>query len=71
MKKDGRARMTTQATLWSAAGALVGVAGLAFAADHRRAKRRNLDSVGWVPWNLIQIFAMILAAAAAALALKA
>jgi len=59
-----------QAGLWTIAGfaaALVAVAGLA---DRRRARRRDLDRAGWVPWPLIMVLAMIVAAAAAALAIK-
>ena len=59
-----------QAGLWTVAGAaavLVAVAGLA---DRRRSRRRDLDRAGWVPWPLIMILAMIVAAAALALALK-
>jgi hypothetical protein len=63
--------MTTQAALWTTAGAFAGLAGFAFVADHRRVKRRDLDRVGWMPWNFIQIAAMIFAAATVALALKA
>jgi hypothetical protein len=61
----------TQLALWSTAGGFAALAGLAFLADHRRAKRRDLDKVGWMPWNLIQIAAIIGAAAAAAIAIKA
>jgi hypothetical protein len=60
-----------QSTLWIIAGLFAAIAALAFIAEHRRAKRRDLDKVGWVPWNLIQIFAIIAAAAATAFALKA
>jgi hypothetical protein len=59
-----------QAGLWTVAGAaavLVAIAGLA---DRRRTRRRDLDRAGWVPWPLIMILAMIVAAAAVALALK-
>jgi len=62
--------MTTQAILWTAAAAAAGVAVFAGLADRRRSKRRNLDRPGWMPWPLIQLLAMLLAAAAAALALK-
>ena len=61
----------TQSDLWVAAGGFSALAGLAFLAEHRRAKRRDLDKVGWVPWNLIQIFAIIAAAAAVAFAIRA
>ena len=62
--------MTTQAMLWSAAGVAAGAALLAGLADRSRSKRRDLDRPGWVPWPLIQLLAMLLAAVAAALALK-
>jgi hypothetical protein len=42
---------------------------LATAADWRRERRRDLDEVGWVPWQLIQVLAFLLAIALAALAL--
>jgi hypothetical protein len=61
----------TQSALWGTSAGFVVLAGLAFIADHRRAKRRDLDKVGWVPWPLIQVAAIIGAAAAAAFALKA
>ena len=63
--------MDLRTTLWSVAGATAVLAGLAFLADHRRARRRDLDKVGWMPWNLIQILAIIAAAVAVALALQA
>lgn len=56
---------------WAAAGLLLLVAALAAWAEHRRTRRRNLDRPGWMPWNLIQIFAFLGAMVAAALALKA
>ena len=61
--------MTTQAMLWAAAGASLGTAALATAAEWLRNRRRNLDQVGWVPWQLIQVLAFLLAIALAALAL--
>ena len=63
--------MVDQSALWIVAALFAGVAALAFVADHSRAKRRDLDKVGWVPWNLVQIFAIIAAAAAIAFAIKA
>jgi hypothetical protein len=39
-------------------------------ADRRRTLRADLDRVGWVPWPLVLILAIILAALFAALALK-
>ena len=60
----------TQSALWATSAGFAVLAGFAFLADHRRANRRDLDKVGWVPWGLIQILAIIAAAAAAAFALK-
>ena len=57
--------------LWIAAGALFVVAVVAALAEHRRSRRRNLDSVGWVPWNMIQVLAFLGSVLALALALKA
>ena len=46
------------------------IAAVAALAEHRRGKRRDLDRPGWVPWNLIQILAILAAIVAAALAIK-
>jgi hypothetical protein len=59
-----------QTLLWVIAGVFAALAALAFFADHRRGRRRDLDKVGWVPWNLIQIFAIIGIAAAVAFAIR-
>jgi hypothetical protein len=40
-------------------------------AEHRRSRRRDLDKVGLMPWNFIQVVAFLAAVIAAALALKA
>jgi hypothetical protein len=56
--------------LWWLAGALLLLAVAAAWAEHRRGKRRNLDRVGWMPWNLIQILAFLGAVVSVALALK-
>ena len=55
---------------WLAGGSLL-TAALAALADRRRHRRTDLDRVGWMPWPLIQILAMLTAAIAAAFALKA
>ena len=62
--------MTTQTALWMIAGGAAITALFAAFSDRRRARRRNLDRVGWVPWTLVQILAMIAAALAAAYAIK-
>ena len=56
--------------LWLLAAAAGVVAGWASLADHARARRRDADRVGWVPWPLVLILALTLAAVFAALALK-
>ncbi|MDB5689241.1 MAG: hypothetical protein JWL91_1117 [Sphingomonas bacterium] len=60
-----------QAGLWTIAGGAVALVLVAGLADWRRNRRRDLDRVGWVPWPLVMILAMIVAAVATALALKA
>lgn len=60
-----------QAGLWYVAAAAALVTALAAFADRRRAARRDLDRAGWVPWPLVLIAALIIAATATALALKA
>ena len=62
--------MTTQDMLWTGAGIAMAVAVLAAVAEHRRSSRRDLDRVGIMPWNLIQVIAFLCATLAAALALK-
>ena len=65
--------MTTQAGLWTAAGAALALA-LAVAAEaaewRRRHRRRALDAVGWVPWRGLQVLALFAAVVLAALALR-
>ena len=62
--------MSAQAALW-AAGAALAVAVLATAAEWLRGRRRNLDRVGWMPWQTIQILAFFAALGLGALALSA
>ena len=59
-----------QAELWTAAAGSLVLVGVSAFADGRRARRRDLDRAGWVPWPLIMILAMIVAAVTAALALR-
>ena len=62
--------MTTQAWLWSTAGVSAAIAAFAVFAEHRRSRRRDLDKVGWVPWNFIQILGFMGTIVFAVLALK-
>ena len=61
--------MTTQA-LWWTAGIAMALAALAALAEHLRGRRRDLDRVGLMPWNFIQLLAFLVAIVAAALAVK-
>lgn len=60
--------MTAQAGLLTAAGASALLALAASIAEWRRNKRRNLDRVGWVPWQLVTILAFFAAIGLAAAA---
>lgn len=59
-----------QEELWWLAGLALAVSGIAAFADRRRAKRTDLDAVGFMPWPLILVISMLSAAVMAALALK-
>ncbi|SNS12050.1 hypothetical protein SAMN06295912_101435 [Sphingomonas laterariae] len=59
-----------QGTLWALAGASAGVAAVAALADRRRNRRRDLDRVGWMPWPLIVMLAIMLALAFTAFAIR-
>jgi len=55
--------MTTQEWMWGADAGLLAMVILAGVADWRRARRRDLDNPGWVPWRGIQatgLFAFLL-----------
>ena len=56
--------------LWCAAAAMALLGVFAAFADHRQGKRRDLDRVGLVSWNLVQVLAFFAAAGAVILALK-
>lgn len=60
-----------QQLLWSGCLGALAVAGLATWGDRRRANRKDINAVGFMPWPLILVLAMIIAAACAAFALKA
>lgn len=54
--------------LWAAAALFAAVAALAAWRDHARARRRDIDRPGWVPWQLVLILAILLAVVCGALA---
>ena len=56
--------------LWALAGAAFALAVVATVADRRRSRRPVLDRVGWVPWTAVQLLALFVAIAAAALAMR-
>ena len=62
--------MTTQVMFFLLAAAAAVLAVVAAIRDKRRSSRANLDAVGWVPWDLVQIFAALIAVVAIVLALK-
>ena len=55
--------MTAQAALWWGAGAAAAISAVAGIAEHRRTRRRDLDRVGWAPWNAIHLIAFCTALA--------
>jgi hypothetical protein len=62
--------MRTSTFLWAAAGVALPLAGFAAWRERRRAKRHDLDDIGWVPWTVIMIIALTVAAGSVAFALK-
>ena len=60
-----------QGTLWTLAGTAAAVAGIAALADRRRNSRQDIDNVGWMPWPLIVMLAIMLALAFTAFAIGA
>lgn len=54
--------------LWAAAAFFAALAAFAAWRDHARAKRRDIDRPGWVPWQPITVLAMLLAVVCGALA---
>lgn len=62
--------MTPATILWTAAAALLAIAFACALMERRRARRRDLDRPGYVPWQLIEILAFLLAAVAATFALR-
>jgi hypothetical protein len=62
--------MTAQAIAWWAAGGAAALALGAGLADWARGRRRRLDQVGFMPWQLISVLASFAAIALSMLALN-
>lgn len=59
-----------QVELWTGCGLALVFAALSALADHRRAKRKDIEAVGFMPWPLLLVLSLMLAAVLAAFALK-
>ena len=62
---------TATQLLWTLTTLFAALAALAAWRDHRRARRRDVDRPGWVPWSLVLVMAMLLTVACGALAVLA
>jgi hypothetical protein len=61
---------TMQQQLWGGAAIAVVVAIGSGFGERRRLRRRNMDEVGFVPWTLVQVLAMLFAVILASVALN-
>jgi len=59
-----------QQQLWGGAIAAVLVAVGSGFGEHRRRQRRDMDQVGFMPWTLVQVLAMLAAVILASVALN-
>jgi hypothetical protein len=59
---NGRVVSLMQLQLWIGVGAFVLLAVISGIGEYRRGKRRDFDSVGLMPWQLIQVLSIIGAA---------
>lgn len=59
-----------QQQLWGAAVAALLLAIGSGVGEHRRKRRRDLDRVGFMPWTLVQVLAMLGAVMLASIALN-
>jgi hypothetical protein len=59
-----------QQQLWGGAAAAVVIAITSAFGERRRSRRRDMVQVGFMPWTLIQVLAMLLAVVLASVALN-
>lgn len=59
-----------QIQYWFGAGGWLALAAFAAWADRRRTRREDLDRVGWVPWPLVLIVAIVATALCVAVAIR-
>lgn len=56
--------------LWTIAGVAAILFAVSVFAERRRTLRRDPDRVGWVPWTLVQLIAVLMMVFGVAMALK-
>ncbi|TGX55272.1 hypothetical protein E5A73_06910 [Sphingomonas gei] len=59
-----------QQQLWGGAAVAILLAIGSGLGEHRRRRRREMDQVGFMPWTLIQVLAMLIALILASVALN-
>lgn len=59
-----------QQQLWGSAAAAIVIAVASGFGEHRRRRRLDMDRVGFVPWTLLQVLAMLAAVILASVALN-
>ncbi|PXA87902.1 hypothetical protein DMC47_31055 [Nostoc sp. 3335mG] len=57
--------------LWTIAGGAAMLFALSVLAERRRSRRRDPDRVGWMPWTLLQLAAVLVMVFSVAMALSA
>ncbi len=60
----------TRTLLWTIAGVAAMLFALSVFAERRRTLRRDPDRVGWMPWTLVQLIAVLVMVFGIAMALK-